>query len=83
VHAFAGATFENLQQEMAQGQGEHLTSLATLLGVPPAYHREFFILAQENYTMHVEHVSSEQMIAWLHKALAEHPVLGKVMAIGS
>ena len=83
VHACAGATFENLQQEMAQGQGEHLTSLATLLGVPPAYHREFFILAQENYTMHVEHVSSEQMIAWLHKALAEHPVLGKVMAIGS
>jgi hypothetical protein len=83
VHAFARATFENLQQEMAQGQGEHLTSLATLLGVPPAYHREFFTLAQENYTMHVEHVSSEQMIAWLHKALAEHPVLGKVMAIAS
>jgi hypothetical protein len=83
MHAFASATFENLQQEMAQGQGEHLTSLATLLGVPPAYHREFFTLAQENYTMHVEHVSSEQMIAWLHKALAEHPVLGKVMAIAS
>jgi hypothetical protein len=33
--------------------------------------------------MHVEHVSSEQMIAWLHKALAEHPVLSKVMAIAS
>ncbi len=78
VHAFASATFENLQQEMAQGQGEHLTSLATLLSVPPAYHKEFFILAQENYTTHVDHVSSEQMIAWLHKALAEHAVLGKV-----
>jgi hypothetical protein len=78
VHAFASATFENLQQEMAQGQGEHLTSLATLLGVPPAYHREFFILAQENYKTYADHVSPEQMIAWLHTALAEHPVLGKV-----
>lgn len=78
VHAFASATFENLQQEMAQGQGEHLTSLATLLGVPPAYHREFFILAQENYKTYADHVSPEQMVTWLHKALAEHPVLGKV-----
>lgn len=41
VHAFAGATFVHLQQEMAQGQGEHLISLATLLGVPPAHHNEF------------------------------------------
>jgi hypothetical protein len=78
VHAFASATFENLQQEMAQGHGEHLTSLATLLGVPPAYHREFFILAQENYMAYASHASPEQMVTWLHKALAEHPVLGKV-----
>lgn len=78
VHAFASATFENLQQEMAQGQGEHLTSLATLLGIPPAYHGEFFILAQEHYTTYAGHVSPEQMVTWLHKALAEHPVLGNV-----
>jgi hypothetical protein len=78
VHAFASVTFENLQQEMAQGQGEHLTSLATLLGVPSAYHREFFILAQENYKTYVNHISSEQMVSSLQKAVAEHPVLGKV-----
>lgn len=78
VHAFASATFENLQQEMAQGQGEHLTSLATLLGVPPAYHKEFFILAQENYKTYAGHASSDQIVVWLHKAIAEHPILGKI-----
>src|SRR5213080_3490823 len=34
VNAFASATFENLQHEMAQGHGEHLASLATLMGIP-------------------------------------------------
>jgi len=83
VHAFASATFENLQQEMAQGQGEHLTSLATLLGVPLAYQSEFFILAQENYKMYADHVSPEQMVARLHKALAEHAILAKLMPSAS
>ena len=31
---FAELNFENLSQEMAQGRGEHLASLATLMGVP-------------------------------------------------
>ena len=31
---FALLNFENLTQEMAQGKGEHLASLATLMGVP-------------------------------------------------
>jgi len=31
---FAQLNFENLSQEMAQGQGEHLASLATLMGPP-------------------------------------------------
>ena len=34
VTMFAAINFENLSQEMAQGRGEHLASLATLLGVP-------------------------------------------------
>ncbi len=31
---FVSLNFENLSQEMAQGQGEHLASLASLMGVP-------------------------------------------------
>jgi DUF3015 family protein len=36
------ATFENLAGDMARGHGEHLTALATLLGVPTGYQQMFF-----------------------------------------
>ncbi|MCX5724105.1 MAG: DUF3015 domain-containing protein, partial [Nitrospirae bacterium] len=47
---FAQLNFENLSQEMAQGQGEHLASLATLMGVPAEHQAEFFAMTQERYT---------------------------------
>ena len=44
VNAFASLNFENLSQDMAQGRGEHLASLATLMGIPavqqPAFLRD-------------------------------------------
>ena len=43
------ATFENLAGDMARGQGEHLTALAILLGVPTDHQQMFFTLAQERY----------------------------------
>jgi len=39
------ATFENLAGDMARGQGEHLTALAILLGVPTNHQQMFFTLA--------------------------------------
>src|SRR5574338_896775 len=50
VTMFALLNFENLTQEMAQGKGEHLVSLATLMGVPEDQHGEFLAMAQERYT---------------------------------
>src|SRR5438128_9650502 len=50
VNVFASINFENLSQEMAQGGGEHLASLATLMGVPAEHQAEFFSLTQEKYT---------------------------------
>src|SRR5438093_11168461 len=47
---FAQISFDNLSQEMAQGQGEHLASLATLMGVPADHQAEFFAMTQEKYT---------------------------------
>src|SRR5436309_3850059 len=47
----ASRTFESLAQEMAQGQGEHLASLATLLGVPEEDQQEFFALVQAKYSI--------------------------------
>jgi hypothetical protein len=77
VTMFAEATFESLAQEMAQGQGEHLTSLATLLGVPVEYQPTFFAMTQEKYTKLIQsgEASPVAMLAALHQAMAGQPVL--------
>ncbi len=46
---FVTSTFESLSQDMARGQGEHLASLATMLGVSVEYQPEFFSLVQDRY----------------------------------
>jgi hypothetical protein len=76
----AQGSFESLKQEMAQGQGEHLASLATLLGVPTENQPEFFSLLQEKY---VSLVQSEEttpivMLQAIQEAMSSHPVLAKV-----
>ena len=76
---FAGLNFDNLSQEMAQGGGEHLASLATLLGVPEEQQPAFFAMTQEKYATLVEagEDSPRAMLTALHEALAVHPVLAR------
>lgn len=80
VTVFASTNFENLSQEIAQGQGEHLASLATLMGVPPEHHAAFFALAQKRYTSLVQTGNPEPaaLDSALSQAMAGHPVLTKV-----
>ena len=77
---FAGIDFENLSQDMAQGRGEHLASLATLLGVPAEEQAEFFAMTQEKYTSLIQsgEASPVALVKALHEAMAAHPVLAKV-----
>jgi hypothetical protein len=79
VNVFAGINFENLSQEIAQGQGEHLASLAALMGVPEEYYAEFFSLAQANYSalLTSKDANSVTMLNGLYQAMAAHPVLAK------
>lgn len=49
VNVFAAVNYDNLNQEMAQGGGEHLASLGELMGVPEEKLPEFFALAQSRY----------------------------------
>ncbi len=49
VDAYVVANYDDLTQDSAQGQGDHLTSLATLMGVPLRSHAEFFAMAQREY----------------------------------
>lgn len=76
----ASGAFESLAQEMAQGRGEHLASLATLLGVPEEAQPEFFSLVQEKYTILVgsDDTTAVTMLQALQAAMAERPALAKV-----
>lgn len=80
VNIFAAINFENLSQDMAQGRGEHLTSLATLLGVPAEQQGEFFVLTQEKYTTLIQsgETTPVAMLKALQDAMTAHPVLAKV-----
>jgi hypothetical protein len=77
VTMFALLNFENLTQEMAQGGGEHLASLATLMEVPAEQHQAFFAMTQERYLSLVQagETSSAAFVKSLNDAIAKHPVL--------
>jgi len=76
----ARSTFDSLIQEMAQGQGEHLASLATLLGVPQKDQPAFFALVQEKYEILIEsnEATPLTMLQALQAAMAENPALAKI-----
>src|SRR5262245_25654265 len=76
---FAELNFENLSQEIAQGQGEHLASLATLMGVPADQHGAFFAMTQERYTSLVNagEVSPVAMVKAINDAIAVHPTFAQ------
>ncbi len=77
---FANLNFDNLSQEMAQGGGEHLASLATLMGVPAEQQPAFFSMTQEKYSTLIQsgETTSVALIKALHETMAAHPVLAKV-----
>lgn len=77
---FAELNSDALAQEMAQGGGEHLASLATLLGVPQEQHPAFFAMTQERYTALTQagEVSTVAMIKAMNDAISANPVLVKV-----
>jgi hypothetical protein len=79
VNMFATVNFDNLSQEMAQGQGEHLASLATLMGVPAEQQAEFYAMTQDRYNALVKAGESSPvaMIKAINDAIATHPVLAQ------
>ena len=81
VNVFTALNFDNLSQEMAQGQGEHLTSLATLMGIPKEQHQEFFAMTQENYTILVQtgESSPKTVVKAMHDAMEGHTVLAQAI----
>ncbi len=79
VNVFAAVNFEDISQEMAQGRGEHLTSLATLMEIPADQHEIFFAMAQEKYTtlIHEGEASPKAIVKAIYSAMDTHPVLAQ------
>ena len=77
---FAELNSDALAQEMAQGRGEHLASLATLLGVPQEQHAAFFAMTQERYAAltNTGELSAVAMVKALNEAISANPLLAKV-----
>ena len=82
TNMFAAMNFENLSQEMAQGKGEHLASLATLMGIPADQHTAFFALTQERYTSMVEagKTSSVALVKALNDAVGKSAVVAQAVS---
>lgn len=80
VTAFTTLNFQNLKEDMARGQGEYLTSLGILIGVPADYQAEFFALAQAKYPFMVssDRTTPAEMLAALNRELSDHPTLHKL-----
>ncbi len=80
VNVFAAANYESLSQEMARGGGEHLASLAELMGVAEETRPEFFALAQTQYASLVAsgNTTPAAMIETLQSGMKTHPNLVKV-----
>jgi hypothetical protein len=80
VNAFAALNFENLAQDMAQGHGEHIASLAALMGIPADQQPAFFAMTQEKYASLVTagETSPIAMVKALNEAVATHPMLANV-----
>lgn len=80
VTMFAELNSDALAQEMAQGHGEHLTSMATLMGVPQQHHAVFFGMAQAQYTSLAQagDLSASAMVRVLNEGIAAEPILAKV-----
>ena len=72
VKLFASTNWDNLSQDMAQGQGEHLASLAALFNVSADQQLAFFELAQGTYRTSTGVETSEQVVASLRETWRSH-----------
>ena len=75
---FVASTFESLSQDMARGQGEHLASLATMMGVPVEHQPAFFSLTQNRYRTLMERGENSPLA--VIKAIQETVIGGPVLA---
>lgn len=78
VNLFAGVSFENLRQDVAQGGGPYLTSLAVLMKIPSDHQDEFARFVQDRYPvlftsdLATDHAAHLKMLAVLDREMEAH-----------
>jgi hypothetical protein len=79
INVFTALNFENISQDMAQGNGEHLASFATLMKIPREHQEVFFGMVQEQYStlIHNGEISPKAFILAIYGAMDNHPVLAQ------
>ena len=81
IQVFAAVNFDRLKEDMAKGRGEHLTSFAVLLGVPPEQQAEFFTFTQEKFSVLFPsgQVTATEMVAALTRELSSHSQIHRIV----
>jgi hypothetical protein len=73
INLFAGVNYDNLKQDVARGDGEYLTSLGTLMNVPPQSQRAFGTFLQGKYPILFtselvdDHTAHQKMLTVLNR----------------
>ena len=81
INFFAGVAYENLRQEAAAGNGQYVTSLATLYGVPQAKHEAFGQVLQQRHAelfatdLREDNRAHLRMVSVLNRVLIQDPSL--------
>jgi hypothetical protein len=73
---FTAVVFENLEQDVARGNGEYLTSLAVLLNIPAGEQDEFKTHSQSTYPLLFapDRRTAESMLATLISKREDHRI---------
>ena len=71
---FTAVVYENLEQDIARGNGEYLTSLVVLLKIPAGEQDEFRTLSQSEYPLLFasDRRTAESMLATLTSKREDH-----------
>ncbi len=82
VIKFAGGNIDALSADMARGEGEALTTLASLYGVAEADRAAFYSVAQANYGTIFSHssITAGEMVANVRGVLAKDARLSRYAA---
>lgn len=83
IAEFAQANLDRLKTDMAAGQGEYLSSLATLMAITPNDQPAFFAIVQQKFTVLFpnDRTTALEMLTALNQQLRADPHFGQQLAL--